>query len=80
MKLKLETITVKVGKHMLNPLGREKFKGFVINRSETTMTVLKPTDDSFEYFHLINVVLGHKVVPLTDAISRIELSDEFDFS
>ena len=77
--IKLETIKIKTSRSYLNPLGKEKFKGFVINRSESTITVLKPTDKTMAYFHLINIK-DKTITPILGVVSRLELSPEFDFT
>lgn len=76
---KLEIIKIKTRKHMLNPFGEDKFTGFVINDNGSKLTVLKPTDKSFEYFHLINIE-DQVITPISGPISRLELSGEFDFT
>jgi len=53
--------------------------GFIINENETTKTVLKPTDNSLDFFHLVNIQ-GEDVTPICGPISRMELSEHFDFT
>lgn len=43
-------------------------------------TVLKPTDESLDYFHLLNIENEETVTPICGPISRLELSDQFDFA
>lgn len=61
-----------------NKFIKQKRKCFVLHESETKKTVLMPTDKTMEYFHLIIIEDG-KVTPLTSPISRLELSDQFQF-
>jgi len=53
--------------------------GFIINETEKVKTVLKPTDNSLDFFHLVNIE-GTIITPICGPISRLELSDEFDFT
>lgn len=76
---KLEKVKVKHSKENLRNFLHGGFWCFVLNDSGTTKTVLKPTDDSLQYFHLINIKNEEVVTPICGTISRFELSHQFDF-
>ena len=71
-------------KRIIQIPGEMKFECFVIQQSTREKTILKPTDETWEYFHLIKMKT-HKTgtvdfQELAGIISRPELSDDFNFS